>query len=104
MSDNQAGMTAARWALLASVAVACGLVSPSVGDPAGRPRLVLRAFPGVAAGDRVNVEMVSFADPRRAPVQVVRGLARPEDAAAGGEILGFGDAGAQHGRGGGAPG
>src|SRR5258708_17659356 len=39
--------------------------------------------------------MVSFADPRRAPVQVVRGLARPEDAAAGVEILGFGDAGAQ---------
>jgi hypothetical protein len=35
MSDNQAGMTAARWALLASVAVACGLVSPAVGDPAG---------------------------------------------------------------------
>ncbi len=73
MSDNQAGMTAARWALLASVAVACGLVSPAAGDPAGGARLVLRAFPGVAAGDRVNVEMVSFADPRRAPVQVVRG-------------------------------
>jgi hypothetical protein len=95
MSDNQAGMTAARWALLASVAVACGLVSPAAGDPAGGGGLVQRAFPGVAPGDRVNVEMVTFADPRRAPVQVVRGVIRPEDAAAGVEILGFGDAGAQ---------
>ena len=95
MSDNQAGMTAARWALLASVAVACGLVSPAAGDPAGGARLVLRAFPGVAAGDRVNVEMVSFVDPRRAPVQVVRGVPSPDAVSAGVEILGFGDSGAQ---------
>src|SRR5438034_5531587 len=95
MSDNQAGITAARWALLASVAVACALVSPAAGDPAGGARLVLRVFPGVAPGERVNVETVSFADPRRAPVQVVRGVARPEDAAAGVEILGFGASGAQ---------
>jgi hypothetical protein len=95
MSDSQAGMTAARWALLASVAVACGLVSPAVGDPAGGARLMLRAFPGVAPGDAVKIETVSFADPRRAPVQVVRGVARPEDAPAAVEILGFGDAGAQ---------
>jgi len=95
MSDNQAGIIAAKWALLASVAIACGLVSPATGDPAGGARLVMRAFPGVAPGERVNVETVSFADPRRAPVQVVRGVARAEDAAAGVEILGFGDAGAQ---------
>jgi transglycosylase-like protein with SLT domain len=95
MSDSQAGMTAARWALLASVAVACGLVSPAVGDPAGGARLMLRAFPGVAPGDAVKIETVSFADPRRAPVQVVRGVARSEDASAAIEILGFGDAGAQ---------
>src|SRR5438552_9455938 len=95
MSDNQTGIIAARWALLASVAIACALVSPAAGDPAGGARLVMRAFPGVTPGERVNVETVSFADPRRAPVQVVRGVARPEDAPAGVEILGFGDAGAQ---------
>src|SRR5438045_4330916 len=60
MSDNQAGMTAARWALLASVAVACGLVSPAVGDPAGGARLVMRAFSGVAPGEGDDGGAVSF--------------------------------------------
>jgi hypothetical protein len=95
MSDSQAGLAAARLALLASVAIACGIVPPAAGDPAGGARLVLRAFPGVAPGDRVNTEMVSFADPQRAPVQVVRGVPSPAAAPAGVEILGFGDAGAQ---------
>jgi hypothetical protein len=95
MSDSQAGLAAARLALLASVAIACGVMSPAAGDPAGGARLVLRAFPGVAPGDRVNTEMVSFADPRRAPVQVVRGVPSAYAAPAGVEILGFGDSGAQ---------
>jgi hypothetical protein len=95
MSDSQAGMAAARLALLASVAIACGLVPAAIGDPAGGARLVLHAFPGVAPGDPVKTEMVSFADPRRAPVQVVRGVPSPDAVPAGVEILGFGDSGAQ---------
>jgi transglycosylase-like protein with SLT domain len=95
MSDSQAGTVAARLALLASVAIACGIMPPAAGDPAGGARLALRAFPGVAPGDRVNTEMVSFADPQRAPVQVVRGVPSAAAAPAGVEILGFGDAGAQ---------
>ena len=95
MSHSQGGVAGARLALLASVAIVCGFVSPVAADPAGGARFVRRALPGVAPGDPVNFEMVSFTDPRRAPVQVVRGVARPEDAPAGVEILGFGDAGAQ---------
>ena len=95
MSDSQAGIAGARLALMASIAVACVIVAPAAGDPAGGARVVLRALPGVTPGDPVNIEMVTFTDPRRAPVKVVRGVARPEDASAGVEILGFGASGAQ---------
>jgi hypothetical protein len=85
----------ASFALLAFVAIACGVASPAAGDPAGGALLPVHALPGVSPGEPVKIEMVSFADRRHAPVQVVRGSPRPEAAPAGVEFLGFGSSGAQ---------
>jgi hypothetical protein len=92
MNDSQAGYVAARMALLASVALACGL-SPAAGDPAGGS--AMRALPGVSASDLLKTETVRFVDPRHRAVQVVRGAPRPEAGPAGVEFIGFGNAGAQ---------
>lgn len=104
MSDSQGGMMAARFVLLASVAIACGVTSRAAGDPAGGALLLVHALPGVSPGEPIKTEVVSFADPRRAPVQVVRGASRPEAARPESapeparpdvEFLGFGSSGAQ---------
>ena len=92
MSDSHKGIAVA---LLASVAIACALVPPAAGDPAGGALLVLRVLPGLSAGEPVKVELVRFADPGRAPVQVVRGIAVTTAAVAGVEYLGFGEAATQ---------
>src|SRR5437868_693985 len=42
MSDSQAGIAGARLALMASIAVACVIVAPAAGDPAGGARMVVR--------------------------------------------------------------
>ena len=100
MSDSQRGMTAARLVVWASVAIACGVGSEAAGDPAGGVSLLMHALPGVSPGEPVKIETVSFADPRRPAVQVVRGsprpeAAHPETARPDVEYLGFGSSGAQ---------
>ena len=100
MSDSQRGMTAARFVVLASVVIACGVGSRAAGDPAGGASLLVHTLPGILPGEPVKIETVSFADPRRPAVQVVRGsprpeAARPEAARPDVEYLGFGSSGAQ---------
>ncbi len=92
MSDSQVGLGAARMALLASVAFACGSGS-AAGDPAGGAHLLV--LPGLSAGQPLKAETVRFADPRHRSVQVMRGAPRPEAAPPGVEFLGFGSTGAQ---------
>ena len=92
MSDSQVGLGAARMALLASVAFACGSGS-AAGDPAGGAHLLV--LPGLSAGQPLKAETVRFADPRHRSVQVMRGALRPEAAPPGVEFLGFGSTGAQ---------
>src|SRR2546423_3816113 len=92
MSDSQVGLGAARMALLASVAFACGSGS-AAGDPAGGAHLLV--LPGLSAGQSLKAETVRFADPRHRSVQVMRGALRPEAAPPGVEFLGFGSTGAQ---------
>jgi hypothetical protein len=92
MSDSRTGLAAARLALLASVAFAWGAGS-AAGDPAGGARPL--ALPGLSADQLVKSETVRFADPRRRPVQVMRGAPRPEDKPPGIEFVGFGSTGAQ---------
>src|SRR5947207_15111912 len=92
MSDSQTGRGAARMALLASLAFACGSGS-AAGDPAGGAHLLV--LPGLSAGQPIKAETVRFADPRHRSVQVMRGALRPEAAPPGVEFLGFGSIGAQ---------
>ena len=77
MSDSQVGLGAARMALLAFVAFACGSGS-AAGDPAGGAHLLV--LPGLSAGQSLKAETVRFADPRHRSVQVMRGAPRPEAA------------------------
>jgi hypothetical protein len=81
-------MTAGRAGLLAAVALACGAGSALAGDPAtgdaatgaGAGRAAAgkaRPLPGLAPGATLSTETVHFADPRRAPVRVMRGPRNP---------------------------
>src|SRR5204862_475498 len=87
MSDSQVGLGAARMALLAFVAFACGSGS-AAGDPAGGAHLLV--LPGLSAGQSLKAETVRFADPRHRSVQVMRGALRPEAAPPGVEFLDVG--------------
>jgi Transglycosylase SLT domain len=88
MSNGRRGMTAGRAGLLAAVALACGAGSALAGDPvtgdaatgAGAGRAAAgkaRPLPGLAPGATLSTETVHFADPRRAPVRVMRGPRNP---------------------------
>jgi len=74
-------MTAGRAGLLAAVALACGVGSALAGDPAtgagpgGGAKA--RPLPGLAPGATLSTETVHFADPRQAPVRVMRGPRNP---------------------------
>ena len=70
MSNGRRGMTGSRAGALAAIAFACGVGSAFAGDAGPNTRSV----PGLVAGGAVAVETVRFADPRRAPVRLVRGL------------------------------
>src|SRR5260370_4893073 len=56
-------------AMLAVVGIACGISAALAGD-ANRNA---RPLPGLASGGKLAVETVYFADPRQAPVALVRG-------------------------------
>jgi hypothetical protein len=84
-------MTAGRAGLLAVVALACGVGPALAGDPAPGPgaghdggqsagpgaAAKARTLPGLAPGATLSAETVHFADPRRAPVRVMRGPRNP---------------------------
>lgn len=88
MSNGRRGMSAGRAGLLAAVALACGAGSALAGDPAtgdaatgaGAGRAAAgkaRPLPGLKPGATLSTETVHFADPRRAPVRVMRGPRNP---------------------------
>jgi hypothetical protein len=81
-------MTAGRAGLLAAVALVCGVGSALAGDPAtgdaaigaggGRAAAAkARPLPGLKPGATLSAETVHFADPRSAPVRVMRGPRNP---------------------------
>jgi hypothetical protein len=84
-------MTAGRAGLLAAVALACGVGPALAGDPAPGPGAghdggqsagpgapaKARTLPGLAPGATLSAETVHFADPRKAPVRVMRGPRNP---------------------------
>ena len=84
MSIGRRGMIAGRACVLAVVALACGDGTALAGDPAAgadpRPGTAAkpRSFPGLAPGVTASAETVVFANPRHAPVQVMRGPRRPQ--------------------------
>src|SRR5712692_10263147 len=67
MRNGSRGVSAARAAMLAALGIACGVGAASAGD-ANRNA---RPPPGLAAGGKLAVETVYFADPRQAPVALV---------------------------------
>jgi len=88
MSNGRRGMTAGRAGLLAAVALACGVGSALAGDPptgdaatgagAGRAAATkARPLLGLKPGATLSAETVHFADPRSAPVRVMRGPRNP---------------------------
>ena len=88
MSNGRRGMTAGRAGLLAAVALVCGVGSALAGDPAtgdaatgagaGRAAAAkARPLPGLKPGATLSAETVHFADPRSAPVRVMRGPRNP---------------------------
>ena len=77
MSSSTGGASASRAAALAAVALACGVGSAVAGSPGPNAR----ALPGLAPGGKVAAETVYFADPRRAPVRLLRGLKNAAPAA-----------------------
>jgi transglycosylase-like protein with SLT domain len=86
MSIGRRGVIAVRVEVLAAVALACAVGSAKAGDPAAGvgqdmvsgPGATAKArrFPGLAPGVMPSAETVVFADPRHAPVQVMRGPRR----------------------------
>src|ERR1700716_4089767 len=84
MNDSKRG-AAASWAWLGLIVVAWGGAPALAGSPT-------KGAPGAVPGAAGNVEMVVFADPRRAPVRLLRGAshpAPPAGAPARAEILTF---------------
>ncbi len=81
MSNGRRGMTAGRAGLLAAVALVCSVGSAPAADPAtgAGPGAAAKArpLPGLKPGATPSVETVHFADPRRAPVRVMRGPRNP---------------------------
>jgi transglycosylase-like protein with SLT domain len=91
MSNGRRGMSTGRAGMLAAVALACGVGSALAGDPAPGPgaghgadqaagpgaAAKARPLPGLAPGATLSAETVHFADPRRAPVRVMRGPRNP---------------------------
>jgi hypothetical protein len=79
MSNGRRGLTAGRAGLLAAVALACGVGAALAGDLASGPGAAAKArpLPGLKPGATPSVETVHFADPRRAPVRVMRGPRNP---------------------------
>lgn len=71
--DSRSRVSAWRVAALAALALAGGAGSAPAGDPGPSAP----ALPGLAPGAAADVETVTFADPHRAPVRVVRGPAQP---------------------------
>lgn len=76
MSERSGGFAHRLSSWLFAIAMAAALSTafasaPAVaaGDKTAKPRLL----PGLAPGQRVHVETVAFAGPRRAPVKVIRG-------------------------------
>jgi len=69
MNDSKRG-AAASWTWLGLIVVAWSGAPALAGSPA-------KGAPGAAPGAAVNVEMVVFADPRRAPVRLLRGASHP---------------------------
>jgi hypothetical protein len=84
-------MTAGHAGLLAAVVLACSVASALAGDPTSGPgaghsggqaagpgaSAKARPLPGLAPGATLSAETVHFADPRRAPVRVMRGPRNP---------------------------
>jgi hypothetical protein len=85
MSIGRRGMIAGCVAALSVVAPACGDGTALAADPAETPgpsaAATKRPLPGLAPGVTPSAETVFFADPRHAPVQVMRGP-RPRQAVA----------------------
>jgi len=72
MNDSKWG--AAACCVRLGLIVVCWSVAPAL---AGAPTHGEQAIPSALPGATVNVEMVVFADPRRAPVRLLRGVSRP---------------------------
>ena len=81
MSNGRRGMTSGRAGLLVAVALVCGVGPALAGDPAAGAGpgggAKSRPLPGLAPGATLSAETVHFADPRRAPVRVMRGPRNP---------------------------
>jgi hypothetical protein len=58
------------------IAVLCSALFSEPAAAGGQKTAKARLLPGHAPGQRVHVQTVAFADPRRAPVKVIRGDAR----------------------------
>jgi hypothetical protein len=82
MSNGRRGMNAACGAVLAIVALGCAVGSAVAGDATVGASVDSSAaaktppFPGLVPGVMPSAETVVFADPRHAPVQVMRGPRR----------------------------
>src|SRR6202030_1754029 len=86
-SNGRGGITAGRAGVLALVALVCGAGAALAGDPPGKRGAAAGGGPGAEAKSRSPIgpatgagsgaagkaETVYFADPGRAPVQVMRG-------------------------------
>jgi Transglycosylase SLT domain len=100
MSERSGGLAhRPSWLLaIAMVAVLCSACFSELAAAGGQKMAKARLLPGLAAGQRVHVQTVAFADPRRAPVKVIRGdsgrapAPRPSDQV---EIVSFGSGRAQ---------
>jgi len=87
MSNGRGGRTQGRAAVLALVALACGVGTALASDPAGGRAAGANAGPGAKAvtgpasgagwGAPGKAEIVYFADPRHSPVRVMRGSGDP---------------------------
>ncbi len=75
--SSRRGVMLTRAAALAAVALACATGSGVAGDGAQGRAANVASLPGLASGERVEVETVTFANRRLAPVRLVRGPPEP---------------------------
>src|SRR5260370_18235389 len=93
MRSGRGGITAARAVVLSVVGLACGVATASAGEAARSKAWAARSL-APAAPALVDAETVTFADPRRAPVKLLRGRQKSAPPTAWrdrSEIVGFGN-------------